>query len=461
MLAVLLSAVFMAQFDFFVVNVAAPSLQRDLHAGEGALELVVGGYAFAYAGAMITSGRLGDLFGHRRMFATGALAFALTSALCAVATSPGQLIAARLAQGVAGAMTVPQVLALITAAFPAEIRPRALGWYSATAGLGSIAGQVLGGLLLEANVAGLGWRVIFLINVPIGAVVCPLALRLLPEHGDRGRARLDPVGALGVAGALALVLVPLSLGRADGWPAWTWIAVGAALPVALATWRWERLLGRRGGTPVLELALLRSSSFVAGLAAGAAFMFSFASLMFTLTLLLQDGLGLDALQAGLVFSPMGATFAIGALSGRKLVERHGLRAVVPGSLLVATGLALLVARLAIAGSGVGVPSIVLALSIAGLGNGLVLPSLIGVALVGVRPKDAGAASGMFVTAQQFAGAVGVAAIGALFFSALDGGRSAYAAMTWAGASCVAATLGVTALVALIARIDYEASVSAL
>lgn len=164
MLVVLLSATFMGQFDFFVVNVAAPSLQRDLHAGAGALELIVGGYAFAYASAMITAGRLGDLFGHRRLFVVGTSGFALTSLLCALAQNTEQLVAARLAQGLTGALMIPQVLALITATSPPKSRASAFGWYSAAAGLGSIAGQVLGGLLIQADVAGLAWRTIFLVT---------------------------------------------------------------------------------------------------------------------------------------------------------------------------------------------------------------------------------------------------------------------------------------------------------
>src|SRR4051794_28850602 len=208
MLTVLMSAMFMAQFDFFVVNVAAPDLQQDLHAGEDALQLVIGGYALAYGGAMITGGRLGDLFGHRRLFVHGTLGFAITSLLCAVAASPGELVAARVAQGFTGALMIPQILALVTATFPPDQRARSLSWYSAAAGVGSIAGQVLGGLLVQADIAGLGWRVVFLVNVPLGAVVSPLAARMLPEHRDRRPASLDLLGAGGVALALSLVLVP-------------------------------------------------------------------------------------------------------------------------------------------------------------------------------------------------------------------------------------------------------------
>jgi EmrB/QacA subfamily drug resistance transporter len=454
MLTVLLSAMFMAQFDFFVVNVAAPDLQRDLAASEGALQLVVGGYAFAYGGAMITGGRLGDLFGHRRLFVNGTIGFAVTSLLCAVAASPGELVAARLAQGVTGALMIPQILALITATFPADQRARALGWYSAAAGLGSIAGQVLGGLLVEADIAGLGWRAIFLVNVPVGVVVAALAARMLPEPGERGSTSLDLVGAVGVAATLGLVLVPLTLGRTQGWPAWTRVSIAAALPVALATLGWERTLARRGSTPVLELSLLRNASFSAGLVAGAIYMLSFASLMYTLTLLLQAGLGLDPLQAGLVFSPMGVSFAVTAVYARRVPARHALRVVVLGGVLAAAGLGLVVAALAAGGDDTGTGWLMLALLVAGAGNGLVHPTLIGFTLTTVRAHHAGAASGMVVTAQQFAGAVGVAAIGAVFYSALHAhaGPDRYAsAMQWAGILCLLAMLAVASLALVMRR----------
>lgn len=256
-LVVLLTATFMAQFDFFVVNVAAPSIQHDLSASESALELVVGGYAFAYAAALVLGGRLGDLFGHRRVFAYGMLGFAGTSALCGIATSPTQLILGRLAQGLTAALMLPQVLAVISARSDVVARPRAMAWYGVAAGAGSIAGQVCGGLLVTADIAGLGWRLIFLVNVPIGAVGAFLAARVLPRT-DRpsttsSRRRLDPFGALGLATGLALLLVPLTVGRTAGWPWWTWASMVVSLPVLTATLQWQRVVGRRGGAPLLEL----------------------------------------------------------------------------------------------------------------------------------------------------------------------------------------------------------------
>ncbi len=220
-LPVLLVAMFMAQFDLYVVNIAVPLLQHALHADQGALELIVGGYAFTYASGLVIGGKLGDLFGHRRLFLSGMVAFIATSLLCGLAQSPSQLVWARLLQGLTAAALVPQVLALIAAVFPAEERPRALSWFGVTMGVGAVAGQVLGGALLQVNVFGLGWRVIFLVNVVVGTAALACARPLLPESKASDHPKLDPLGAIGVSGSLALVLVPLALGRTEGWPVWT------------------------------------------------------------------------------------------------------------------------------------------------------------------------------------------------------------------------------------------------
>jgi EmrB/QacA subfamily drug resistance transporter len=442
MVVVLLSAWFMAQFDFFVVNVAAPSFERELGAGPAALQLIVGGYIFAYAAGMITGGRLGDLYGHRRLFVGGMIAFTLASLLCGIAADPAQLVVARLVQGLTAAMMVPQVLAVITTVFPAETRTRALGWYGATGGLGAIAGQVLGGLLLSADVFGLGWRIIFLINVPIGVVAAVLAVRLLPrlESGPRGfggvgqaRARLDLLGAAGIAATLALALVPLVLGREEGWPAWTWICMAAALPAGALTMVWQRRLVARGGHPVLDMSLFRVPSYVAGVAAAGAFLAYFASFMFTLTLLLQAGFGLSAFHAGLAFAPMGITFTTTALLSYRLVDRYGLRVVALGGAIIVVGLLLLAALLRDAHDDAGLPWAIVLIGTVGIGNGIVLPQLLGVALVGVRPNQAGIGSGILTTAQQFAGSAGIAVVGTVFFAvagALPGTGDYARAMTW-------------------------------
>jgi EmrB/QacA subfamily drug resistance transporter len=431
MLPVILSATFMALFDFFVVNVAAPSLEHDLRAGPAALELIVGGYAFTYASGMVTGGRLGDLFGYRRLFVAGMAAFTVASLLCGLARTPGELVAARLLQGLTGAAMVPQVLALITSTFPVEERPRAMSWFGVTAGIGSIAGQVLGGLLLDADLFGLGWRVIFLINVPVGIVALAFALRLLPHHRASRRPRLDLIGTVGVSGSLALLLVPLILGREEGWPAWTWISMAAAPPVLAATLWWEQRLVRRGGEPLLDLTLFRNRAFAAGLPVNAAVLAYFGSFMFVLTLLLQGGLGLSPLEAGLTFTPLGVLFSVTSVLGRSLVARYGLRVMTAGTVIVGLGLVVMIVELHELGGGITPEWLLIPTSLVGLGQGLVLPTLIGAVLAGIRPSHGGAAAGVLTTTQQFASAAGVAALGAVFFSGLGAhpSRADFAATT--------------------------------
>jgi EmrB/QacA subfamily drug resistance transporter len=447
-LVVLLSAYFMAQFDFFVVNVAAPSFERSLRAGPVALELIIGGYAFAYASGMITAGRLGDMLGHRRMFIAGVLGFTVASLLCGLAQNPAELVTARLLQGLAGAAMVPQVLGTITATFPSDDRPRAIAWFGVTGGVASVAGQVFGGWLLSADVLGLGWRAIFLVNVPVGLIAAAAARRILEPRAARPgapNARLDIPGAAGVTATLALVLVPLALGRTTGWPAWTWACMACGLAVAGLTGYWQRRLRERGGQPVLETTLFRVPTYAAGTAASVAFLAYFASFMFTLTLLLQGWFGLTPFRAGLAFAPMGVTFSITALLGRPLVARYGRRTIGAGCAVAAAGLVLFTVN-------PGLTLVIVAAGTVGAGNGLVLPQLNGTALTQVPAEQAGVGSGMLTTAQQFAGSAGVTIIGTVFFSVL--GTRDYAGAARATAIIyLTLTALVAALIALIAVRD--------
>ena len=418
MLPVILIAMFMAGFDIWAVNVAAPSLQRDLHVSDAALQLVVGGYAFMYASGMVTGGRLGDLFGYRRLFLAGVVSFALASLACGLAPSSGALVAFRLVQGLTGAVMVPQVVALITASFPARERSRALGWYGATMGLGFVSGQILGGGLIQANVLGLGWRAIFLVNVPVGILAVIAASIVVPRARGPRRPRLDPLGAVGVSGGLALVLVPLTLGRDEGWPAWTWISLAAALPVLAMTIAWERRLARQGGEPLLDLGLFRDRAFSAGLLLNFAPIFFFGSFMFVLTLLLQSGLGLSPLHAGIVNLPLAVTFIAMTLLGPKAAARLGPRSITLGAafaLLGVIALALIAMR---DGAHLTGWQTAPATALIGIGQGLMVPSLMGAVLSHVPRERAGAAAGVLTTTQQFAVASGVAVIGAVFYAVI-------------------------------------------
>jgi MFS family permease len=418
MLPVVLIAMFMAGFDIWAVNVAAPSLQRDLRVSDAALQLIVGGYAFMYASGMVTGGRLGDLFGYRRMFMIGVVSFAAASLLCGLSASPAELVAARLLQGLTGAVMVPQVLALITATFPAGERSRALSWFGVTMGVGFVSGQILGGGLTEADIFGLGWRAIFLVNVPAGLLALAAAALVVPHAWAPRRPRLDPLGALGVSATLALVLVPLTLGRDAGWPAWTWLSFAAAVPAAALTLRWERRLGRRGGEPLLDLPLLRDRTFSAGLVVNVGLVFFFGSLMFVLTLLLQAGLAQSPLRAGVEALPMAATFTAMSVLSPRWAARFGARWITAGTGVAALGTIALVVTAVRYGARLTGWELAPATALIGLGQGAALPSLIGAVLVHVRPDRAGAAAGILTTSQQFGAASGIAIVGAVYFGVL-------------------------------------------
>ena len=418
MLPVVLMAMFMAGFDIWAVNVAAPSLQRDLHVSDAALQLIVGGYAFMYASGMVTGGRLGDLFGYRRMFMIGVISFAAASLLCGLAQSSGELVAARLLQGLTGAAMVPQVLALITATFPVEERPRALAWFGVTMGVGFVSGQILGGGLIQANIFGLGWRAIFLVNVPVGILALIAAAIVVPHAWAPHRPRLDPLGAVGISVSIALALVPLTLGRDQGWPLWTWISLAASVPLLLLTVAWERRLARRGGEPLLDLPLFRDRAFSAGLVVNFGLVFFFGSFMFVLTLLLQEGLSLSPLHAGVVALPLAATFTIASILGPRFAARLGPRSITLGAGITTLGTVMLALTGARYGAELTGWDLAPATALIGLGQGIALPSLIGAVLTHVRAERAGAAAGILTTTQQFGAAAGIAVIGAVFYSAL-------------------------------------------
>lgn len=417
-LPVILVATFMGLFDVFVVNVAAPDLQRDLHASSSEVQLVVGGYAFAYAALLVTGGRLGDRYSYRLGFLGGMALFTIASAACGLAGSATVLIVSRLVQGAAAALMVPQVLALITALFPAEERHKALAWFGVTIGLGAIAGQVVGGALVQADFFGWGWRTVFAVNIPIGIATVAMGSRLLPTNRSLAKPQLDLGGVVGVTTALALALVPLTLGYSKGWPWWLIVPLSASPFVFAAAAWYERRLARRGGQPVLDLSLFDARSFSAGLVVNVGVFAYFGSILLGLTLFLQLGLGLNALDAGLTFAPLGVAFAITSLLARPLIARYGARVVSAGIILAAAALTIQLLVIHFSGMATDAWRIAPFFFVVGVGNGLVIPALIGVSLTNVAPQKAGAASGTLATGQQFAIAAGIAVLSEIFFGAL-------------------------------------------
>ena len=450
-LTVVVSASFMAVFDQFVVNVAIPSIQRDLHASFAQVQFVVAGYALAYAVTLVTGGRLGDIFGRKRLFMVGMAGFTLASALCGLAPGPGLLVAARLLQGLGAALMAPQVLAIIQVTFPASERGGALSVYGAVIGLASLAGQALGGLLIRADLFGLGWRVVFLVNIPIGLAALLAAAPLVQETRSPTAHRLDLGGVAILTGGLVLFTVPLVAGRDAGWPPWAWACLLASLPVLAGFVRFERRKTRRGESPLVALDLFRGRAFAAGL--GVAFPFGMANpaMFLTLALYLQLGLQFSPLAAGLTFAPAPVGFFLAATLSGRLSRALGRRLVLLGLLLKAgawAAIGLLVLR---DGAGLDPAHLVPLMLIEGAGAGWTGPPLIGLSLAGVPSRDAGAAAGVFTTAQQIAGALGVALIGVVFFGVLAGHAPAVSAdLAPALRARVADTLPEPALAATVA-----------
>ncbi|MFL1428454.1 MULTISPECIES: MFS transporter [unclassified Nocardiopsis] len=437
-LAVILIADFMELLDATIVGVAAPAIAADLGANEAVLQWTVAGYTLAVGAGLITGGRLGDRYGRRRLFLLGLAGFGAASAACGLAPDPWTLVAGRVAQGLAGGLMIPQVFGVIRASFAPQARGRALGAYGAVLGLASVAGPLLGGFLVEADLFGLGWRAVFWVNVPIALAGLVLGARLLPESRGGEGARFDAVGAALAATAVVLPLLPLIQGRDWGWPWWGTALMALAVPVtALFLW-WERRLAARGGQPVLDPALLRRRAFALGLAAALPFFGALGAFFLLLSLYLQAGTGRGPWETGLVILPFAVGSVLTSGIGVRFADRAGRAVLVSGALLLTASQLLLLALLhgpAPAATVLAVP-----LLVGGLGLGLTAPSLINVVLAGVPARDAGAAGGVLSTVTQLGGAAGVAVLGTVFFArlehALADGATAAAAHTEALAAAL-------------------------
>jgi MFS family permease len=437
-----LAAVFMTTADNSIVNVAVPSISTRLDASGGELELIVSGYILAYAVLLVMGARLGSLFGYRRVYLIGLGTFTLASLACALAPDPATLIAARVAQGVGAAVMVPQVLSGIQLNYEGRARTRALTYYPVALAGGAAAGQALGGALISLNPYGTGWRSIFLVNVPIGAMLLALALVHLPPDVRRQRDRLDVGGVLAFTTALLLFVLPLMLGRDQGWPLWAWLSLVASLPAFAAFITLERRIDERGGHPLLELRLFASRAVGWGLGAQAAATVTYASLLFIIALYLQDGLGESPFYSGMVLLSWVIGFGLSGLLLRSLQSRFARLAAPFGFALLGA------AFFAISLEGLvstprGGPLIVV-LGFGGLGMGLGFSSLIGRLTSEARPELASDLSGVVSTNSEVFSAIGIAIFGTLYLALAhgDGAPSAVDALRW-----VAAALGVSAIVA--------------
>ena len=420
-LAVLLTGTFLIVLDFFVVNVALPSVQRDLDADPTTLEWLVAGYGLTFGGLLLVASRLADRWGRRRVFMLGTGLFVLSSAVCGFAPDVDTLLAARLVQGAAAAAIGPTVLSLIGDVYAGPQRVRALGAYATVMGVAAASGQLIGGLLIHLDLAGSGWRAIFLVNVPIGLAALVAAPRLLPDTRV-GTPRPDVVESAMVVAALTALVLPLVEGQRQGWPLWTWACLGGAVVLGgLAAGR-SRVLRGRGVAPLVDLEPLRSRPVAAGMLGLAVLFTGMAAYFLVLALYLQDGRGLGALASGAVFTAVAVPYMVGSRYAAVLIGRYGPRTAVTGAaLLYGAGHALVLVAVAEHGVGGSVLWLVPGLAVGGLGMGVTLSGLVGVVMGSVEPRHAGTVSGTSSTVQQVANAVGVALVGIVFFGRLDHG----------------------------------------
>jgi len=414
-LATVVAAQFMFGVDAFVVNVALPTIAAELHASAAQIESVVAIYLIAYATLVVTGGRLGDIFGTKPVFIAGVAGFTLTSLWCGLAQSGPELILARLAQGATAALMVPQVLATLHLLFPDDARSRAFGIYGIVLGLAGAAGFVLGGVLVTLDLAGLGWRAVFFVNVPSGVLIIAAGLRIMPQVPRRAGVRLDGLGACVLFVGLLCLMGPLLFGHDLHWAPWLWPVMASSVVIIAGFIRLEHAVARRGGMPLIDLALLEDRAFMRGLCA--VFWFFFANLSFYLvmTIFMQRTLQVPPLRAGMVFLPLALTFVIASRHAASRARHRGMMVLIEGCALQILGLAALALTAAIipAPSAIALAAL---LTIFGYGQGLVMAPLSNVVLATVKPASAGAGSGIYGTVAQIANAAGVAAIGAAYFA---------------------------------------------
>jgi EmrB/QacA subfamily drug resistance transporter len=448
-MAVLMAGTFVFVLDFFIVNVAIPSTQADLGASDAQIQLVVATYAIAIASLLILGGRLGDLFGRRRLFMSGLALFTASSALCGAAPGIEILLVGRVLQGIGAALFAPQVLSIIGVTFDGDERRRAVTTYGLTMGLAAAGGQLIGGALIALDLLGLDWRTCYLVNVPIGIAALLLAPRTIAESRAEGSHRLDFLGAALAGATLVAIVLPLVEGRHQGWPAWTFVCLGAAVPLALAFALRQRRLAATAGAPLVHPDLFHERAFTVGVLASVVFYAGMASFFLVLAVYLQEGCGLSALDSGLVFTALASGYLLASAGAESLAPRFGRQVLAAGGIVRAvalTGLALTVAAIGTGGSPL---LLVPALALDGLGMGLLTAPLVATVVGGMDPRHAGAASGVLSTAQQVGNTVGVAAVGALFYGAIGRDGDYAGAFELALVAVAAICLAVAALVQLL------------
>ncbi|MFI6940909.1 MFS transporter [Streptomyces sp. NPDC050418] len=440
---VMMIAALMDLIDVTIVNVAIPSIGRDLHASESALQWTVSAYLLGFAATLIVSGHLGDRYGRRTLFLAGTAGFGLASLACGMAQTPGQLVAARALQGVVAAVLIPQVIGSFRTLFQGKERGAAFGMYGAVAGFASAVGMLLGGVLTDADLFGLGWRSVFLVNVPVALATFVAGFRLVPGSKERSAGRPDFLGSVVLAGALIAIVLPLVQGESYGWPLWGWLCVAAGVLALVALAVVEGRRDRDGVVPLLPARAFRLPAFSLGVVVQLLFSVGMQGFFLVFAIWLQGSEGYSPMQAGVLTVAFSVGGFLTAPAADALAAKFGRLVLVAGALMMAGGFAWVwQAVTASSAAHTGAWPLVPGLVIAGAGLGFLIVPLVNVVLSAVPADLAGGASGIFSTAQQFGGALGAALIGSVFFGhAADGLTDALSsAMPWVVAGFVLSAL---------------------
>jgi EmrB/QacA subfamily drug resistance transporter len=416
-----ITAAVMDLLDSTIAQVAAPTIRRELGGSYAVIEWVTAAYALAMAAGLLTGGRLGDIFGRRRVLLTGMAGFVLASAACAAAQSAGELIAARAAQGLLGAIMLPQVFGLIRDMFEAHEMGKAFGVYGPVMGLSAMLGPITAGGLISVNVLGTGWRMIFLVNVPVGLAALVLGARTLPAGLSSGARRLDLPGALLAGAAMFLLVFPLAQGHSLGWPSWLFGMLAASV-VLLAGFGWYQVRRQRAGRdPLVEPSVFKHRSYRAGIVFSVVFTGSLGGIVMIFNVFLQNGLGFTPWHSAITTAPWAAGAFIGSAAGGIAMAKLGRRVLHAGLVVEAAGLLGIYLVLRGAGGGVSTADLLAPMVIGGIGMGMVFVPLFDIVMTAVRPQEMGSASGVLQTVNSLGMSLGIAGIGAIFF-ALAGGH---------------------------------------
>ena len=421
-LVVVALAFVMDLLDSTIVNIAIPSIQSNLHASYSAIQWLIAGYMLSFATLLITGGRMGDVYGYKKLFMAGVAGFTIASLLSGLAWNPGVLIAARLLQGAMAALMVPQVMSMMQVMYSKQERGQVMGLFGALGGLAATLGPIVGGILINADIAGLHWRPIFLINVPIGLFAFIAAMRVLPNGKSEHPLKLDIVGTFVIIAAMVAVIFPLVEGRDLGWPIWGFVMMATSIPLLLIFAWYERRKMAYDGSPLVVPSLFKTRTFVTGLTVNFAFEMLFIGFFLINTLMLQAGLGYSVIRAALTGIPfaVGIGLSIGVF-GQKLLPKLGRYVIAVGVILVGIGYVSTAVILNHYHLDTHSWQLLGPMLVAGLGAGLIMTPIFSVVLMDVDVQHAGSASGILNAIQQVGGAVGVALIGVIFFGLLAHG----------------------------------------